>query len=163
MRSSHNTNEISEWVAFGSRRLTLTHYYMEAEEMCRKMATNGSCRHACWRMCVYSLNAARTGTLLAFGVGYIRAYYSRQEQRQPLARYCLYLPASMDKHDKKKWLLVIVSGFSVNHQSTALASFGWDSDHPFPLVSMFPQENFTNDPLLLLIQTHERLFLYRHL
>lgn len=89
-----------------------------------KMATNGSCRHACWRMCVYSLNAARIGTLLAFGVGYIRAYYSRQEQRQPLARYCLYLPASMDKHDKKKWLLVIVSGFSVNHQSTALASFG---------------------------------------
>lgn len=69
--------------------------------MCRKwpqMARVGM--QVCWRMCVYSLNATRIGTLLAFGVGYIRAYYSRQEQRQPLARYCLYLPASMGKHDR---------------------------------------------------------------
>lgn len=78
-----------------------TQYYMEAESMCRKcpqMARVGM--QVCWRMCVYSLNATRIGTLLAFGVGYIRAYYSRQEQRQPLARYCLYLPASMGKHDR---------------------------------------------------------------
>lgn len=104
-----------------------------------------------------SLNATRVETSVG-GIACIRTLL-QQTETKAAARTLLSLftrkhgQAWQDTQDKKKWLLVVVSSFCVNHQSMALASFWWDSGHPFPLVSMFPLENFTNDPLLLLIQT----------
>lgn len=84
-----------------------TLYYTEAESMCRKWPQN-VCAGMLANVC-NSLNATRIGTLLVFGVGYIRAYYSRQEQRQPIARYCLYLPASMTGHTRQEKVVVSYS------------------------------------------------------
>lgn len=104
-----------------------------------KMATNSSRRRA-EMLC--SLNATRMETSVG-GIACIRTLL-QQTETKAAARTLLSLftrkhgQAWQDTQDKKKWLLVVVSSFCVNHQSMALASFWWDSGHPFPLVSMFP-------------------------
>lgn len=76
-----------------------TLYYMEAEAMCQKWPR--MVHVGMENVCILIKCNARWD-FVGLRVGYIRAYYSRQEQRQPLTRYCLYLPASMDKHGRTR-------------------------------------------------------------
>lgn len=66
-----------------------------------------ACRHA--GKCVYSLNATRFGTLLAFGAGYIRAYYSRQEQRNAIVSIYLQTWTSLAGNARQEKVVVSYS------------------------------------------------------